>query len=301
MTERSADNSPALRRFQHDAMACTFELYLPEVEPAYAQSAAQAACDEIDRLEALLSRYIPHSDIARINALEPRQSVPVSPETIDCLQLATQVYAATGGAFDIAFRSRRETSTAPLVFDPAARAVGVQAARVSLDLGAIGKGYAVDRAVAILREWGIQSALVHSGQSTAYALGAWPIALRNPDQSTSLGSLDLTNAALSGSGQRLHGGHIVDPRTGQPANRYDAAWAVAPVAALSDALSTAFMLMPPDAVQDLCAQWPVVSAILLPAGAAAREARCFGALGRQVQWAHPAQSCERRPPGEAQA
>ena len=272
------------RHFAHDAMACTFGLYLPDVEVRYAQSAAQATFDEIDRLEALLSRYIPHSDIARISALEFGQSVRVSPETIECLQLATQVYAATGGAFDIAFRTRREGSAAPLVFDPAARAVGVQSARVSLDLGAIGKGYAVDRAVAVLREWGIKSALVHSGQSTAYARGPWPAALRSPDQSATLGALELTDAALSGSGQRLHGGHIVDPRTGQPADRYDATWAVAPSAALSDALSTAFMLMPPDAVRGLCERWSGVSAILLPAGAGAREALCFGPCGAAVQW-----------------
>jgi thiamine biosynthesis lipoprotein len=284
MTDSVADIPPARQRFEHEAMACTFGLYLPDLEIRYAQSAAQAAFDEIDRLEALLSRYIPHSDIARVSALEAGQSIRVSPETIACLQLAAQVYTATGGAFDIAFRSRRTAPTAPLVFDPDAHAVGVQTAHVSLDLGAVGKGYAVDCVVAVLREWGINSALVDSGQSTAYAHGSWPIALRAVDQSTTLGSLQLTEAALSGSGQRLHGGHIVDPRTGRPADRYSATWAMAPLAALSDALSTAFMLMPPNAVRDLCAQWPGVSAILLPAGAATREALCFGPCGAKVQW-----------------
>jgi len=282
MTEHSADNSPALRRFSHDAMACTFELYCP-AEFSDAQSAAQSAFNEIDRLEALLSRYVPHSDIARIGALQPGQSVRVSVETVECLQLADQVYTASGGIFDVAFRSRRETQLAPLVFDPRARAVGVQA-RVDLDLGALGKGYALDRALAVLREWRCASALLHAGQSTALARGTWQLALRSPDNSTTLAALALTDAALSGSGQRLHGGHIVDPRTGAPGNRYAAAWALAPSAALSDALSTAFMLLPPETVRDLCAQWADVSAILLPAGAAAREAMCFGPRSTEVQW-----------------
>jgi thiamine biosynthesis lipoprotein len=284
------------QRFEHGAMACTFGLYLLDVEVRYARSAAQAAFDEIDRLETLLSRYIPHSDIARISALEPGQSVRVSPETIECLQLATKVYTATAGAFDVAFRSRRGVPSAPLVFDPAARAVGVQTTHVSLDLGAIGKGYAVDRAVTVLREWRIRSFLLHSGESTAYAQATWRVALRGPDPSTTLGSLELTNTALSGSGQRLHGGHIVDPRTEQSADRYDATWAIAPSAALSDALSTAFMLMSPDAVQDLCGQWPGVSAILLPAGAAVRDARCFGPRGAAVQWSEFSGDPPCRPP-----
>jgi thiamine biosynthesis lipoprotein len=296
MIEPLSNLPPALQRFEHDAMACTFELYLPRGAVRYAQGAAQAAFDELDRLEQLLSRFIPHSDIARLNALEPGQFVRVSPETIECLQLAAQVYTATGGAFDVAFRSRREVPSVPLVFDPAARAVGVQAARVNLDLGAIGKGYAVERVVALLREWGIMSALVHSGQSTAYALGQppnggiWRVALRSPDQAaTALGALELRDGALSGSGQLLHGGHIVDPRTGQPADRYRAAWASAPSAALSDALSTAFMLMTAEEVRGLCEQWPGVSAILLPSGTAAHEALCFGPHGHQVQWSRQAQ------------
>jgi thiamine biosynthesis lipoprotein len=290
-------SAPALpvQRFQHDAMACTFELILPGVDARYA---AQAAFDEIDRLEQLLSRFIPHSDVARINTLAAGQSVRVSPETAECLQLAAQVYTATRGAFDIAYRRRRQLPVAadgwpasPLVFDPAACAVGVQVAGVDLDLGAIGKGYAVDRVVTVLREWHVPAALVHSGQSTVYAVGqspsgdSWRVALRSPDQSAAaLGFIELRDVALSGSGQLLHGGHIVDPRTGQPAERFTATWAIAPDAALSDALSTAFMLMSAEEVRGLCEHWPGVSAILLPAGGAAQEAVCFGPLGRSVQW-----------------
>jgi thiamine biosynthesis lipoprotein len=286
------------QRFQRDAMACTFDLILSGVDARYARRVAQAALDEIDRLEQLFSRFIPHSDIARINALAAGQSVRVSAETAECLQLAAQVYTATRGAFDIAYRSRREMPAAaegrpgpPLVFDPAACAVGVPVAPVELDLGAIGKGYAIDRVVAVLHEWGIKSALVHSGQSTGYAVGqapggdSWRVALRDPDQSGAvLGHVELIDAALSGSGQLLHGPHIIDPRDGRPADRYRATWAMAPSAALSDALSTAFMAMPVEEVAQLCAQREDVSAILLPAGPADRAASCFGPLAGSVRW-----------------
>ncbi len=303
-----------VQRFQHDAMACTFELCLGGIAARYARQVAQAALDEIDRLEQLFSRFIPHSDIARINALAAGQSVRISPETAECLQLAAQVYTATRGAFDIAYRSRREMPVAadgrpvpPLVFDPTACAVGVPVAPVELDLGAIGKGYAVDRVVAVLREWGIKSAVVHSGQSTIHALGQpeqtptppppkrgrgkaairtpWRVALRDPDQSGAvLGYVELTDAALSGSGQLLHGPHIIDPRSGRPADRYRATWAMAPSAALSDALSTAFMALPVEEVAQLCAQREDVSAILLPAGPADYAASCFGPLAGSVRW-----------------
>jgi len=277
----------AAHRFAHDAMACTFELYLVGVGARYARQAAEAAFEEVDRLEQLLSRFIPHSDIGQINALQPGSAIRVSPETIECLQLAAEVHQQTGGAFDIAFRSQPRIGPdgpSPLIFDPTQSAIGVQRTGVVLDLGAIGKGYAVDRVAALLREWKIPAALVHSGQSTVYALGrpptgdAWRLTLRSPDeQGDALGTLALTDEALSGSGQRLHGGHIRDPRTGAPATAYSATWAVASSAAVSDALSTAFMLLTPAEVATVCGRQRDVSGILRPTTAqTGRELLCFG-------------------------
>lgn len=279
-----------VHHFERDAMACTFGIDIIAADARYAEQAAWAAFEEIDRLEQLLSRFIPHSEIAQLNALQPGQTLRVSTETIECLQLASRLYAETNGTFDITFRSRsaRPESTtatlAPLVLDPANHTVGVQIPGVIFDLGALGKGYAVDRAVAILREWRIDAALVHSGQSSVYALGQpaagteWHLHLRDPDdQNTVLGSLLLSNGALSGSGQRLHGGHIIDPRTGKPAIAATAAWAIAPTGAVSDALSTAFMIMPSRAVEALCGRYDDVTAILLHAPTAPGELLCFGA------------------------
>ena len=104
----------------------------------------------------------------------------------------------------------------PLVVDPAQHVAGVLVPGVTVDLGGIGKGYALDRVVEIVREWGIEAALVHSGRSTVYAVGEWTVRLRDPTADDHvLGRLKLANAALAGSGQRLHGKHIVDPQTGE--------------------------------------------------------------------------------------
>lgn len=290
------------RRVTRDAMACTFGVQIFAVggeataeSPArqrYAEQAAHVALHEPERLEQLFSRFIPHSDIGRLNAAHPGEWLRVSAETIEVLHLAAEVHAATGGAFDVAYRGRAAgPPTSPLVLDPARRAIAVGYEGLQLDLGAIGKGYALDRMAVILREWNVTAALLDSGQSTAVALGAgpprgqsepkapaqdsadiespcWEIALRRPDDArNTLGHVALRNEALSGSGQQLHGSHICDPRTDAAVDAGRAAWAVAPTAALSDALSTAFMVLDPAHVPAVCGRWTNVSAIVLAAGA----------------------------------
>lgn len=257
-------------RFTHDAMACMFGLELAMDDERWARHAARAACDELDRLEQLLSRFIPHSDIARINRLAVGTALRVAPETVECLQLAAALHAETGGAFDVAYRSRpKETHISPLVFDPQVHAVGVQVAGVELDMGGLGKGYALDRIAALLREWGVTAACLHAGQSTVYALGrpagtqGWHVALRDPDEAErTSATLTLADQALAGSGQRLHGAHIVAPRTGQPVAAGRAAWAVAPSAARADGLSTAFMVMTEAEIAAYCARHADVAGLV---------------------------------------
>ena len=129
---------------------------------------------------------------------------------------------------------------------------------VQIDLGGIGKGYAVDRVAELLREWSIDIALVSGGYSSVLALDApdgmkgWPLTLSNPgNRKQKLTHLYLRDRALSGSGMQK-GEHIIDPRTGQPIEDSRAAWAFAGDAATSDALSTAFMIMSPDEVKQYC-------------------------------------------------
>jgi thiamine biosynthesis lipoprotein len=170
-----------------------------------------------------------------------------------------------------------------LALDRPTRRVAKLADGLVIDLGGIGKGYAVDQAAAILREWGVAAALIHSGQSSLYALGApldgnaWTIAVRDPaDFAKSLGTIAMRDAALSGSGVLLHGRHIIDPRTGEPAGGdVIGACALAASAALSDAASTAFMVMSPDDVAAYCGGHADVRGLVCLEAAGGRVLRDF--------------------------
>jgi len=300
-----------IQRFRHVAMACEFELLLPGRAIESAHRAALAAFDEVDRLEQELSRFVPTSDISRINSrsaaagwhghagvamLEPprRSSTRLAPirvglEALECLQLAAAIHAETGGAFDVTVgglggspRPDRPWGMRHLRIDAAAHTVTPLVAGLQVDLGGIGKGYALDRAAEMLAQWGVRSGLIHAGASTVLVLGAgtdedaWTVELRDPDGGSSRSRVRLRSGALSGSGNTLHGPHILDPRTGQPASQAVAAWATAPSAALADALSTAFMVMSPAEVQDYCARHDDVSAALALGGPDRMRLAAFG-------------------------
>jgi thiamine biosynthesis lipoprotein len=137
--------------------------------------------------------------------------------------------------------------------------------RLHLDLGAVGKGYALDRLAGVLAEWGVDSACINSGGSTALALGhppsatGWAVGLGEGEARR---ELMLSHAALSGSGLAVKGFHLIDPRTGQPAARTSRAWASAPSAAVADSLSTAFFVMTDAEVAAFCAAHTEIGAAL---------------------------------------
>lgn len=265
-----------VHRFQHEAMATEFEILIPHEDAEFVAGAAGAAFQDIDVLEGELSRFQSGSDVSRLNASDPDDDVLLNLAATDCLLLAQDVAQATGGAFDITigplFKLWRE--------DPAPSEEAIQAAMalcgwealtvstestsarkskagLQVDLGGIGKGYALDQAADLLRDWEIESALLHSGTSTVLAIGnapgaehpGWPI---NAGREGT-GPVWLENRALSGSGLEVQGAHIIDPRSGKPCgDEKQLVWAIAPTAALSDALSTAFMVMKKDEVIALC-------------------------------------------------
>ena len=157
-------------RFSHAAMATVFEVHCVHADARYAAQAAQAAFDLVDRLEQELSRFVGNSDISRINHLAAGQATRVSPSTMECLEIAWHVYGLTGGAFDVSIGSGLER----LELDPDEFAVHAREGGARLDLGGIGKGYAVDRMAELLEEWEIPRALVHGGYSSVLALEAPP-------------------------------------------------------------------------------------------------------------------------------
>ena len=266
-----------VHRFSHEAMATVFEVRCAHADARYAAQAAHAAFALVDRLEQELSRFLENSDIARVNHLAAGQATRVSPSTMACLEIAWHVHGLTGGAFDASIGSGLHR----LELDPGEFTVHARECGARLDLGGIGKGYAVDRVAALLEEWGIPRALVHGGYSSVLALeppaeqDGWPLTLSLPGSGGVLARVAARQRAFSASGVRK-GEHILDPRTGLPAHGRRAAWVAVPredegAAAVADALSTAFMIQPADEIDALCRLCPGLEAWLVPEPAGAGE------------------------------
>ena len=273
-----------VRRFSHEAMATIFEVYAVHADEGYAAQAAHAAFALVDRLECELSRFLSNSDIARVNHLAAGESTRVSPSTLECLVIARHVFDLTGGAFDVSIG----TGLSSLVLDEDGFVVRATKSGVQVDLGGIGKGYAVDRMAELLEEWGLVSTLIHGGFSSVLALEpptgreGWPLTLSDPaSPSQVLTRLSLRQTAVGASGLRK-GAHIIDPRTGEAARGRVAAWVAVPrpeasraqapaeegprvaAAAVIDALTTAFMLLGTEDVAALCERSPGLQAWILP-------------------------------------
>ena len=290
------DSISGAHRFSHNAMATIFEMFIIHDDGRYAGQAANAAFGELDRLEAELSRFIENSDVSRINSLAAGQPLVVSLETFECLQLCARMYAETGGAFDVTVgglwacwlgkdkkklrnpteeelkEALRHTGMKLIKLDEDRHTVELLSDSVKIDLGGIGKGYAVGKMANLLSDWDIDTALVSGGSSSVLALkgpeGAkgWPVTLGNPlNRKETLGRFYLQNRALSGSGLRK-GEHIIDPRIGRPIKGKAGAWACTREVAKSDALSTAFMVMKPKEVEQYCSKHPDVLGMLIIEG-----------------------------------
>lgn len=259
-----------LPRFKHEAMATWFEIVIAGHEEHYARQAAEAAFRELDRLESVLSRYVESSDIARANRMAGGESIAIGDDTLQCLLTAAMVVHCTRGTFDPAYASQRSpgnpADALAFTVDPNAHTLTSHVARLHLDLGAVGKGFALDQMANILEEWGARSALLNSGGSTVLALepppgaSGWTIGL---GEGASRREVVLSHAALSGSGTAVKGAHLVDPRSGQPAVRSSRAWALAPAATVADALSTAFFVMGDAEVETFCREHLPVGAVVV--------------------------------------
>jgi len=301
-------------------MKTHFETVIAGQDAEYAGQAAAAVFREIDRIETLFNRFDPSSEISRINRLRPGDALIIGVETYECLTAAERVRVDTGGAFDINIRAlqfsgplqepaRASKNLAPLPPSKRAEARGFELINLSssfeirrppekdggrnslgFDLGGIGKGYALDLALAVLSDWGIGNALIHSGTSTAIAIGSpndsdadnkrrsdgtegggWPVGVGGAKPFPGYpGRVRLKDRALSGSGTEVKGQHILDPRTGLPACGHPAAWASHPSATESDALSTAFMVMTGEAVEEYVRLHPDVWALVVAADGTCR-------------------------------
>jgi FAD:protein FMN transferase len=249
---------PAVLRFEEslDAMGTTYSVVTYGQDRFKMQAAVELAFDEVRRLDQLLSNYRPASEWSKVNRDAADRPVKVSRELFDLLAACMRYSEASAGAFDITvgplmkvwgfyrgsgrFPHRAEVKGAlsrvgyrNIELDAEHQTVRFRRSGVEMDPGGIGKGYAVDRMVAILKENGIESALITAGSSSIYGLGSpeteprgWNIAIRNPkDPNETVMEVFLKNESLSTSGNyekffrvgsKLYS-HIMDPRTGYPA------------------------------------------------------------------------------------
>jgi len=291
-----------LLRFSRRAMATTFELAVPFGIPL-AQFAAMAALDEIDELESQLTVYRDDSEISLLNTHAHEQPQPVEAQLFSLLGNAQQLWHDTAGAFDIAtgalikawgFYRRagrvptaREQAEAMMQtgfryvhLDPSSQKVHLLRPGVEFNLGAIGKGYALERAADLLRgRFDIGSALLSGGGSSVVAIGAppgqsgWCVALQHPTiLGAHLGQLRLMDRAMGTSAATFQYfeyngkkyGHLLDPRQGRPAQGVAHVTVVAPTATQADALSTAFFVLGPEGTRRYCEIHAEIGVVLLP-------------------------------------
>ncbi|MGJ5816701.1 FAD:protein FMN transferase [Paludibaculum fermentans] len=283
-------------------MACEFSTLFPG-HTRHAVDAGCAALDEVDRLEQLLSIYREDSELSRLNTSRSfeRQTLP---EVYQVIRLAAGLWAETEGGFDMAvaplvrlwgfFQGPRrvpshaeidlalaESGSRHLYFPDSPHTIGYRRPGVEINPGAMGKGYAIDRAIRLMwNHFGIRCALMQAGQSSLYGLGApsgeprgWGVDIGDPHGSSravarvylrnrGLGTSGAANQYFEVDGRRY--GHILDPRTGRPAEQLASATAIARSSAEADALSTAFYVMGTEWVRKFCETHREIGAVLVP-------------------------------------
>ena len=287
-THRGSDPTVLLDRHPQGIMGttCLLAVLVPAGETARGQAALDAAETELRALEARLSTYLEASEISRLNRAGAHEPVPLSAASLDILRAARDAALETEGAFDttcrpllLLWREAARLGRLPSE-DERARALaqvgwthfqlGETGARKSLaeaqqDLGGLGKGYAVDRAVEALQTAGIRSGLAQLGGDTRVfgpgpAGGDWVVQIRHPFREGTCGRLRLRDAAVctSGNYRRFveiggrHFSHIVDPRSGQPMDRTPSVTIIATRCMTADVWATALSVLGPDGLEERC-------------------------------------------------
>jgi thiamine biosynthesis lipoprotein len=285
----------------HPAMGTEYSLYLYAQSREEAAATAKLVFEEVDRVDLLLSNYQPSSELSRINREAFAHEVTTDPETFRFLETCLAWSEKSHGAFDISVGKlmkvwnffgasgalptqeeiaavREHVGWKKIRLDPAQRTVRFLSAEIELDPGGIGKGYAVDRAVRILRAKQIPAALLSAGSSTIYALGAppgeagWKVRVPSAHpagatvstvvlRDTSLSTSNLSEKNFVDDGKFY--GAIMDPRTLQPVRGTLQVTVISPSATDSDALSNALFVSGPECRTLLLAQRPQDSALVI--------------------------------------
>lgn len=288
-------------------MGTRFEIYVSgDGDPVRLRAAAEEALDEVERLDRQLSMYRADSDLSDLNRRGSDEWVRLEPRLFSLLQHASGLSRATSGAFDPCvtpllaawgflgasgrWAADEDVRAAldlagpdRLLLDESRMAARFDRPGVRVDLGAIGKGYALDQAAGFLREEGISSALIHGGTSTVAAVGSspdgrpWTVAIADPAQPDQVvGEVRLEDGqtlsvsavhgkAFTGPDGRLCG-HVLDPRTGMPVSGSRLGAVTGPSATESDALSTALLVLGEEGLHLVQRHWPETSALFIMDG-----------------------------------
>jgi FAD:protein FMN transferase len=291
------------------AMACEFSIEFPADRKGSSSEAALAALDRVEEIESQLSVYRDTSEVARLNASAAHSPQPCTANLCALLELAAEIFEATGGAFDITtgplsrvwgffqregrFPDPEELETARsmvgqqrVLVDTQQQSVFFAAEGTEIHFNSLGKGYALDEAALLLEDQGLADFLIQGGSSSVLARGiqpggtraGWRVGIPHPHTGERLlGEICLRNQALgtSGSGTQFfehdgqHYGHLIDPRTGWPTQGVLTATAIAATAAEADALATAFYILGPGGTSEYCAAHPSHGALLVCPGSGA--------------------------------
>jgi FAD:protein FMN transferase len=288
----------------HIAMGTEVGLTAWTADDARAEAAFTAVFGEFDRLDAVMSVWKDGSDVLRLNAAAGDHAVPVGADTREVLRVARQVSEQTEGRFDVTFGvlsglwkfdnqdkddsvpDRREVlKRLPLInyrdveVDDRAGTAYLRRKGMRVNLGGIGKGYAVDRSVAILRDSGLRDFMIQAG-GDMYVAGRrgdrpWRLGIRDPrgPADKSFAMLDLTDGTFSTSGdyerffikdgRRYH--HILDLSVGEPARDCRSVTLVAERAVIADALAKGVFILGPDAGMALIERTPGVQGVIVSA------------------------------------
>ncbi len=297
-----------LTQLSRRAMACDFEILWDQQRYGASTDAALAALDMVDQLEDQLSIYRADSEVSQLNQQAARQPIKVSQALYQLLEECKVLHQQTKGCFDITsgplsklwgFHRRQgelpeneaieatlqSVGSQWLNLDPAGSTVQFEKLNLEINLGSIGKGYALDRSSQLLAEARIEDFIMHGGMSSIIAKGSrelgndeqpgWRVALRHPlKPEQRLAEIRLHNRALGTSGSAnqffyhrgKRFGHVIDPRTGHSANEVLSATVLAPSAAQADALATAFFVMGKEQAFHYCEQDPSLAALMVLPG-----------------------------------
>ncbi|HTZ32430.1 MAG TPA: FAD:protein FMN transferase [Methylomirabilota bacterium] len=287
-------HTPLIHKTKY-AMGTVYEIAAYDASPAHASAVIDKAFAEIVYLDGVLSNYKPESDLSRLNREGHFHAVKVPADLYRVIEESLKYSKISGGEFDISVGPLVDLWKAALRGERAptgeeqikARAcVGYEKIKLippdevefespclRIDVGSIGKGYAVDRAVDILRAEGIQNALVDAGQSSIYGMGAppgleaWEVHLRDPSgrvdpvvmlSENSVSTSEQTPPSLLGN---QTAGHIIDPENGKPLATKYALSVVVKTGTASDALSTTLLLVGPEIGKTIVKELPEAAAI----------------------------------------